>query len=112
MAGDLIQHVVEKGDTGFTVEPPLAIEIDGNRNLGLLGITGDGGDSLGHVDSLLRSMRHRIWARYGQGALSGRASRYACRHGPLIIENRSPHPLQCAIVAAAPSRRRGESACR
>src|SRR5690554_7553844 len=49
MAGDLIQHVVEKGDTGFTVEPPLAIEIDGNRNLCLLGVTGDGGDSLGHV---------------------------------------------------------------
>src|SRR5690625_1336111 len=49
VAGNLIQHVIEKGYPGFTVEPPLAIEIDGNRNPGLLGVTGDGGDSLGHV---------------------------------------------------------------
>src|SRR5690554_1831968 len=96
MAGNLIQHVVEKGYTGFTVEPPLAIEIDRNRNLGLLNVTGDGGDSLGHVGLSLALYASQdmgpVWPR----ALSGRANHYACRHGPLIIENRSPHPLQCA----------------
>ncbi len=42
MAGELLQHVVEKADAGRDVELAGAVEVDGGRDLGLLGLAGNG----------------------------------------------------------------------
>src|SRR5665647_320794 len=42
MPGKLLQHVIEEADTGRHVECARAVEIDGGRDLGLLGLAGNG----------------------------------------------------------------------
>ena len=42
MAGELLQHVVEEADAGRDVVGAGAVEIDGGRDLGLLGLARDG----------------------------------------------------------------------
>ncbi len=43
VARQLLQHVVEKADAGFDVVGAGAVEIDGRRDLGFLGLAGDRG---------------------------------------------------------------------
>ena len=43
VAGQLVEHVIEEADAGLVVINPGAVEIDGDRDLGLGGLAGDVG---------------------------------------------------------------------
>ena len=48
MAGNLLEHVFEKGDSSIKIRPPTAIKIDGNANLSFQGIATDACTSIWH----------------------------------------------------------------
>ena len=51
VAGDLLQHVVEEADAGGDFSRAGAVEVDGDRNVGFLGLARDRGAA--HGGSLL-----------------------------------------------------------
>jgi hypothetical protein len=50
MLGEALQHMIEKADPGFDVGLSSAIQINGYRDIGFLGGTGNGGGTIiGHL---------------------------------------------------------------
>src|SRR5690606_10586466 len=87
MAGDLVQHVVQEGDTGVDTLTAGAVKIDGYPNTGLLGVAGNVGCT--HV---------RLGYQWIQdGTRRWRHVREALRRGPARMPRGPASALRRAI---------------
>ena len=72
VAGQLLQHVIEKADAGRDVVGARAVEIDGRGDLGLLGLARDRGLPLHGISPPARRIANRLISLAG-GQPSARA---------------------------------------
>src|SRR5450830_14087 len=98
VAGDLVQHMVEEGHAGVELLLAGAVQVDGDTDLGLVGVADDFGGAVHDVSALLRAARK---AAFSSGVLTVTRMQFAS--SPCILPRFLTRTFACVSLAVTAS---------